>query len=229
MKLTKTTTIELTDRPQRVDHRSGLQKLKDIIFDLREFYKDGDRIPYDDVEDAIFRNCGIDDRTVKKYLNRLVKLSYFKPVGRPIKKRTRVNVTTFSRIDASPEHNPKEYTSSKGHSFYVFGLFAPKRFTQDSLPPTTPLPSDNESSVNMENMCVSDSRDSLSRGNIAYRNRAVGGKGGRPETLERKERRDTVSHTHNFFIHSPNQSQYTSKSLNMEEKRILKVASMERT
>lgn len=192
MKLTKTTTFELSRDPETVDHRSGFQKLKDIIFDLRaKGYRDEDEIPFMDVEDSIFENCGIDDRTVRKYLKILVKRDYLRPVGHLIKKRTRVNVTTFSRVDSSPQHNPKEYTSTKGHSFYVFGLFAPKHFRQEQIPPTPPLSDfDDRSMVNMENMCVRVSR----------------GQGERIEQvrrIEERERENTVAHTHNLcHIHN---------------------------
>lgn len=125
-----------------VDHRSGHHKLKEIIYDLREKgYNDGDEIPYDDVEDAIYEICGIDDRTVRKYLDRLVKLGYLKPCGRLTKKRTRVSVKTFSGVDGSFRNNPKEYLSDKGFSAYCFGPRAPNFFTEQmSLPPSRPLP-----------------------------------------------------------------------------------------
>jgi len=75
-----------------------------------------------------------------------------------LRKRTRVSVITYSRVDASPQHNPKEYSSCKGYAAYVFGLRAPKRSEQAQLPPTSPLPEFNERSLNMENMCVRASR-----------------------------------------------------------------------
>jgi len=122
--------------------RSGYSKLSAIIFDLRsKGFKDGDEILYDDVEDAIWELCGIDDRTVKKYIGVLVKRAFLKPCGRPIKKRSHVTVKTFSRVDASPRLNPKEYVSDKGHSAYRFGVRAPHLYVEQMLlPPSLSLP-----------------------------------------------------------------------------------------
>jgi len=209
VKLTKTTTIEL-QQLHRVDHRSGFQKLRDIIFDLRDKgYREGESIPYEDIEDSIFENCGIDHRTVRKYLQILVKRHYLRPVGHILRKRTRISVTTYSRVDASPQHNPKEYSSCKGYSAYVFGLRAPKRFSQEQLPSTTPLSEFNERSVNMENMCVRVSRGQGE--STEQESEAV-------EQVRRIEEREiTVAHTHNLSKQRP-------KRLNKEELWILRAS-----
>jgi len=213
VKLTKTTTIELSRDPEATDHRSGFHKLKDIIFDLREYYKDGDRIPYDDVEYVISKKCGIDDRTVRKYLKILEKLNYLKPIGKPKRKISRVTVQTKDSI------HPKTYYSEKGYSDYIFGLFAPKHFRQEQIPSTTPLSEFNERSVNMEKMCVRVSR----------------GHGGRTEQESEageqvrkiEERENTVAHTH-ILCHKHNINRKTSDNdfglLTPEEMRILKSA-----
>ena len=122
--------------------RSGYSKLTDIIFDLRsKGFKDGEEILYEDVEDAINELCGIDDRTVRKYIKVLVRRAFLRPCGRPIKKRSYVTVKTYSRVDASPRLNPKEYVSDKGHSAYRFGIRAPHLYVEQTLlPPSLPLP-----------------------------------------------------------------------------------------
>ena len=191
----------------KTDHRSGFQKLKDIIFDLRDKgYREGDSIPYEDVEDSIFENCGIDHRTVKKYLETLVKLAYLKPIGPPKARISRVSVQTKSSI------HPKTYYSQLGYTEYQFGVFAPKPTMQ--IPLSNPPSEIDERSLNMEKMCARVSR----------------GQGDRTEALSEtrervrriEERENTVAHTHILSKQEP-------RSLNSEQMRILRVAVCKRT
>jgi len=121
------------------DRRGGLHKLKEMIYFLRDFgFKEKQEICYDDVEHAIMKvSQGTDPRTVRKYLNLLVKFGYLKPVGHPISKNTRITVMFNEKVNA------KTYYSKKGYSAYVFGVMAPKEYFQPllnvkSVPPVSP-------------------------------------------------------------------------------------------
>ena len=159
--LRKTTTLEIIEpskpwKPRiKRDRRGGLPKLKAIIFFLREHgYTEGQEIPYNDVEYAIIEvTQGLDPRTIKKYHDQLLKFHYLEPRGPPLQKISRVTVTTYNQVDSSPQHNPKEYRSQKGYRSYVFGVMAPKRYSEPSLkefpegsahPPQTPPSNINE-------------------------------------------------------------------------------------
>jgi len=127
------------------DKRGGLNKLREMVFFLRDFgFKEKQEICYDDVEHAIMRvSQGTDPRTVKKHLNLLVKFGYLKPVGHPLAKNTQVTVRFNEKVSG------KTYTSKKGNSSYVFGIMAPKEYFQPllnvkSVPPVPPLPNEDE-------------------------------------------------------------------------------------
>lgn len=168
---------------KRIDHRSGLHKLRQIILKLRGFYKDSDEIPREDVVDAINEFCGVDPRTEQKYEHLLIRRSYLTPIGHIHQKVTRVTVTTYSQVDSSPKNHPKEYHSNRGYTSYKFGLFAPKPTAQTTIPPVTPPQRRDEGSINIKNMCVSQ-RGGESKGKPTHRE------------IEKKER--LLSHTHNL-------------------------------
>ena len=185
-------TFEIIDRTmptppvvRRVDRRGGLEKLKQIVHFLRENgYKDEDLIPYEDVEYAIIQvTQGLDRRTIRKYLNQLVRFHYLEPKGHPITNVSRVTVRTFSRVDSSARMNPKEYRSKKGHSNYIFGLQAPKAYLETDLPRFSPQESTPVESKLTSEKCVCDSRGETEE------NREVW-------IEEKKEEESTVAHTY---------------------------------
>lgn len=126
---------EANIRIKRVDQRSGVSKLKDIIFFLKYDLgkEDNELIPLDDVEYAIEEICGLDDRTKRKYLNYLLKFHYLEERGHRVNRTSKVMVKTYNRVDSSSSLNPKEYQTTRGNSEYVFGLFAPRRMNDSSL------------------------------------------------------------------------------------------------
>ncbi len=125
------------------DKRGGLHKLKEAIYFLREHgFEEKQRIFYDDVEYAIMEvTQGTDPRTIKKYLNLLVKFGYLKPIGQPLSKITRVTVRFNEKVSA------KTYSSKKGYSSYVFGIMAPKRYAETCF--RSPPSNENERVANM--------------------------------------------------------------------------------
>lgn len=186
------------------DKRSGFPKLKQFIFWLRynRGYKDGDLIPYEEVEESIHRIAGTDNRTVKKHLRLLVSYYYLEPKGHPIEKVSRVTVRTFSQVDSSPRIKPKQYHSPKGHSTYVFGLQAPKIYAETKiprfLPPSRLPPTRIHESVSQSTskLCVCDS------GGEGGGDRG-GGEVGDVGIGERGGGEDTVTHT---YLVKPNNS-----------------------
>lgn len=134
------------------DKRGGLHKLKEMVFFLRDLgYKRKQQIPFDDVKEAIMQiSQGVDKRTIGKYLHLLIHFNYIIPKGEPIRKISRVTVTTWDKGDPKP--HLKQYASEKGHSHYIFGLLAPIRYNEtvlnvESVPPVPPLPSVDEESL----------------------------------------------------------------------------------
>jgi hypothetical protein len=129
-------------RSRRIDGRAGFQKLKNICLFLRELgYKDGDKIPYSDVEYAIVQvTQGLDKRTIRKYLHYSVEFGFLKPIGRVLQDVSRVTIKQGTEI------SQKQYHSKKGHSCYVFGVRAP-HFYQESLEPSL-------KKILHENVCV---------------------------------------------------------------------------
>lgn len=122
-------------RFKRKDRRGGIHKLKEMVFFLRDLgYKRKQQIPFDDVIEAIMQvSQGVDKRTIKKYLELLTHFNYLIPRGEPIRKISRVTVTTWYKGDPRP--HLKQYASEKGSSHYIFGLLAPKRYNEVMLVP----------------------------------------------------------------------------------------------
>ena len=153
--ITYENTRKITIQKPRVkrDKRGGLHKLKEMIYFLREHgFKDRQPIVFDDVEYAIMEvSQGIDQRTIKKYLNLLVKFGYLKPIGHPLSKNTRVMVRFNEKVSG------KTYSSKKGNSSYVFGIMAPRRYAEtvlnvESVPPDSPPSSVYEAVDNFEDL-----------------------------------------------------------------------------
>lgn len=117
------------------DRRGGLYKLKEMVFFLRDLgYKRKQMIPFDDVKEAIMQvSGGTDKRTIKKYFEFLIHFNYLIPRGEPIRKISRVTVTTWYM--GEPRAHLKQYASEKGSSHYIFGLLAPKRYNETKLVP----------------------------------------------------------------------------------------------
>lgn len=110
------------------DRRSGIHKAERVIISLRELgYKDGDLIPYDDIEYQIKVNIGIDSRTVRKYLDQMEKLNYLKPKGKPLISRR------FTHMRTKFDVVTREYSSQKGYSHYVFGSRAPRIYNETQI------------------------------------------------------------------------------------------------
>lgn len=206
--LRKTTILELIEsskfRPKiRRDRRGGLNKLKDMIYFLREYYAEAQLIPYDDVEYAIIMvSQGLDPRTIRKYLQQLLKFHYLEHKGSPLSEVSQVIVKTDRRTF------PKSYYSKKGHRNYVFGFMAPKRYDDPSLeeisqgqgsslpessPPHSP-PSEND-----ERVAVLLEKAGVSLEKCVCDSREPGGSKEAPGervSIEREERENTVSHTY---------------------------------
>lgn len=230
--LRKTTTFEIIEssgvrRPRiRRDGRGGLNKLPDMIYFLRYQcgHRDEDKIPYDDVEHAIIEiSQGLDPRTIKKYLKQLLRFGYLKPVGPPLQKISRVTVTTYSQVDSSPKHNPKEYRSEKGHRSYIFGDMAPKRYVETTLnqpaegsfPPYNPPSEPNEGVALLERAGVTSEKCVCGSRGEPIGSREVG--------EEREEGRDTVTHTNRLSESIP-EPKKLQPELTAEELRILNSA-----
>ena len=140
---------------KRWDGRNTIHKVKDLIRVLRELgYKEDDRIPYEDLEYEIRMIFGCDSRTVKKYLALAVSLEHLKPAGHLIQDRRTVIVRTIQSTF------PREYSSFKGYSHYVFGIRAPRLYEEILNPKyVSPAPLSEDSCLNEclsgpKNMCV---------------------------------------------------------------------------
>ncbi|KYK37504.1 MAG: hypothetical protein AYK18_09820 [Theionarchaea archaeon DG-70] len=221
-----------TSKPRiRRDRRGGLEKLKRMIFFLREAgYSEGQLIPYDDVEYAIIMvSQGLDPRTIRKYLQQLERFHYLEPKGPLLEKISRVTVRTYSRVDSSLRLNPKSYHSKKGYSDYVFGMMAPKLYHETSLEMNSDLSPTHEcSSVESSServvellekagvtseLCVCDSRGEPTEKREA---REIGYR-------DRKERKNTVTHTYRLSESIPGLHK-KQPELSAEDLRILKAA-----
>ena len=231
--LRKTTTLEIIEssepwRPRiKRDRRGGLPKLNRMIYFLRDHgYAEGHEIPYDDVEWAIIEiSQGLDPRTIKKYHDQLLKFHYLEPKGPPLHKIRRVTVTTYNQVDSSPQHNPKEYRSQKGYRSYVFGVMAPRRYSEPSLkefpersahPPQTP-----PSKINEEIALQESARITSEKCVCESRGAPEGNRGASEEAVRnREERENTVSHTYRLGESIP-EPQKEQPGLTAEELRIL--------
>ena len=115
-----------------INGRSGRAKCHALITGLREFYKNGDVIPWEDLEYFIEQICGLDWRTKMKYVACLVELQFLEPVGRRRRIITRKpgrmgHVRTYQRLGA--------------WEAYKFGLAAPHRYQETLNPKYVPPPS----------------------------------------------------------------------------------------
>lgn len=59
-----------------------IDKCKRVMWRVREKTNSGHECKFDDLQDAIWHEIGMDDRTVKRYIERLTKLKWIKRSGR---------------------------------------------------------------------------------------------------------------------------------------------------
>jgi len=114
-----------------LDKRNSLSKLHKIVSDLQGIgYSHEDVIPIEDVEYFIEQNCGLDSRTIRKYLKLLVKHDFLKPAS-----KTKVSTRNFVLLRTKRAVSLREYSITKGYSYYRFGSKA-KRSRQSSITET---------------------------------------------------------------------------------------------
>lgn len=115
-----------------VNGRSGRASCHRIITELREFYKDGDVIPWEDLEYFIEQLCGLDWRTKMKYVASLVKLKFLEPIG----PRRRIIIRKPGRMG-----HVRTYERLGAWEAYKFGAAAPRRYQETLNPKYVPPPS----------------------------------------------------------------------------------------
>jgi len=153
--LRKTVTYEYIERPSQrfvFDGRSCLSKLPKITSYLRDFYQDEDLIEHDDVVLAIETLRGCDSRTIRKYIQLLLRHGYLVPASM---KRSQA-VYSRKLVQVRTKHNvsTREFTVQEGWKFYRFGPRAPKNYQMKLVPPSpSPLSRSGECSCE-KNMCV---------------------------------------------------------------------------
>jgi len=136
------------------DGRNSIAKLPTIIKNLREFgFKDGDKIPHDDAVYQIQLTCGLDPRTVRKYIALLLGLKYLKPSTKhQIEASKRVRITSSKGVSVYTVSTPIGYTS------YTFGPRAPKLYEETLNPKYVPPHSPPSTRVlecqSQNNMCA---------------------------------------------------------------------------
>ena len=110
-----------------LDRRSGLFKCVKIIVWLYENgHEDYDSIiGIGELEEAIGIICGFDARTVRKYLNMLVKLHFLVP-------HSKIRVSDVKRVTVKTKYSisPRDYFVEKGYESYKYGLEACKIITE---------------------------------------------------------------------------------------------------
>jgi len=190
------------------DRRNAITKLPIIIKDLREFgYKEGDEIPYEDIEYVIMLTRGLDPRTIRKYFRLLVQLDYLVPTGAPLRSKRFITVRTKHNIST------KEYSSDKGFEFYTFGPRAPRLYHETLnpkyVPPRNPPTKIHEGVKGRKNMCVSNRGG---RGHV------------REVEVRKKEEEDCVTHTYFYNNVMKNKKATKKRQLTPREELILRLA-----
>jgi len=138
----------------KTDKRNSLWKLQQIVSDLQNIgYTSKDVIPIDDVEYFIEQNCGLDDRTIRKYLKLLVKHDFLKPAS-----KKEVRSKKFVSLRTKSGTSTREYETFKGYQSYCFGSRVKKTaekqlMLKEALPPLPPSIILNEG-CDRKNVCV---------------------------------------------------------------------------
>lgn len=224
--LRKTTTIEYIERtllPRLVDHRTSLAKLHRVTDYLRQFYREKQPIPHDDVVFAIEKTCGSDSRTIRKTIRLLLRHGYLTPVS--TKKSEIVQTRKFVQVRTKNSTTTREYRVDEGFRNYVFGPRAPRSYQKKLVPPTPPSTRIDEG-YSSENMCVSHSGFKASENTGESVGKApVGAIEG-----EKKEE-EYVLHTHisckNTSKTAEETSEFSHKQLNPLATSILRVSEKE--
>ena len=112
------------------DGRSSIHNCRRIIYSLREFHKDGELIPHDDVDYIIKNELGfLTWRTRREFIERLVDLQYLNPLGK------RKNAVT-TRIPT--RRGFRTYVRKGCWKAYTFGIKAPRRYAETLNPKYIP-------------------------------------------------------------------------------------------
>ena len=110
-----------------LDRRSGLFKcVKVIVWLYENGHEDYDSvIEIGELEEAIGIICGFDARTVRKYLNMLVKLHFLVP-------HSKIRVSDVKRVTVKTKYSisPRDYFVEKGYESYKYGPEACKIITE---------------------------------------------------------------------------------------------------